>query len=152
MSSACALGTVTSYRGRVSNTSPAMGCLAGPRSLVYFLVIAYLADSVTDMSTSTRLRLVPKAVSPGACLQSKAVKGTKRYLASSVTAQALHSVLWARRRLTLVMATWIFPSLISSARHFSQHKGYGRPESRICAIRYGRAPDRYRVYLHQSYE
>lgn len=142
MSGTCALGTVTSYRGRVSNTSPATGCLAG------------LADSksVTDMSTSTRLRLVPKAVSPGACLQSKAVKGTKRYLASSVTAQALHSVLWACRRLTLVMATWIFPSLISSARHFSQHKGYGRPESRICAIRYGRAPDRYRVYLHQSYE
>lgn len=87
MSSACALGTVTSYRGQVSNTSPATGCLAG------------LADSksVTDMSTSTRLRLVPKAVSPGACLQSKAVKGTKRYLASSVTAQALHSVLWACR-------------------------------------------------------
>lgn len=51
MSGTCALGTVTSYRGRVYNTSPAMGCLADSKS-------------VTDMSTSTRLRLVPKAVSP----------------------------------------------------------------------------------------
>lgn len=66
MSGTCAPGTVTSYRGRVSNTSPPTGCLAGLRSLVYFLVVqCYLHTQRIASPCVNQHRAQPcKAVSP----------------------------------------------------------------------------------------